>query len=259
VPDHHPTVPLARAIAVGALAGALSGLFGVGGGILLVPGMVLFLGVEQRLASGTSLAAIIPIATFGVIGYALQGEIDIVAGLLLAAGAVIGAPLGARLLQRWPVGRVRVGFAALLIITAIRLFFPLPDPTERGTLTVIIATQLIALGLGSGTLAGLFGVGGGIILVPAQLLLLGIAPAIAKGTSLLVIIPTAISGTIQNLRRDNADLRLAAILGVAGLLLSFGGSYISTTLDPDIANALFAILLLASSYRMLRQRRPTPR
>jgi hypothetical protein len=248
-------VPLGRAVAVGALAGALSGVFGVGGGILLVPGLVLVLGVDQRRASGTSLAAIVPIATFGVIGYALQGEIDLAAGALLALGAVVGAPVGAALLHRLPVDRVRLGFAALLVVTAARLFFPLPDPTERGALTVVVALELLALGVGSGLLAGLFGVGGGIILVPAQLLVLGIAPAVAKGTSLLVIIPTALSGTAQNLRRGNADLRLAAVLGTSGLVFSFAGSYLSTALDPDVANALFAVLLLASALRMIRQGR----
>lgn len=254
-PGPSADVPLARAVAVGALAGALSGVFGVGGGILLVPGMVLLLGIDQRRASGTSLAAIVPIAAVGVVGYALQGEIDVVAGLLLALGAVVGAPVGAALLHRLPVDRVRLGFAALLVVTAVRLFFPLPDPTERGALTLLVAVELVALGLGSGVLAGLFGVGGGIILVPAQLLVLGIAPTVAKGTSLLVILPTALSGTAQNLRKGNADLRLAAVLGASGLVLSFAGSYLSTALDPDVANALFALLLLFSALRMVRQGR----
>lgn len=248
-------VPLGRAAAVGAVAGALSGVFGVGGGILLVPGLVLLLGVDPRRAAGTSLAAIVPIAAVGVVGYALQGEIDPVAGLLLAVGAVVGAPIGTALLHRLPVDRVRLGFAALLVITAARLFVPLPDPTERAALTAIVVVELLALGLASGVLAGLFGVGGGIILVPAQLLVLGIAPAVAKGTSLLVILPTALSGTVSNVRTGNADLRLAAVLGAAGLVLSFVGSYVSTALDPDVANALFAVLLLVTAVRMVRQGR----
>jgi len=248
-------IPLGRAIAVGALAGGLSGLFGVGGGILMVPGMVLLLGVDQRRASATSLAAIIPIAALGVTGYALQGEIDVAAGALLAVGAVVGAPVGARLLERVPLAPLRWGFAALLVASAIRLLFELPEPTAREALSVVVAAELVALGLASGVLAGLFGVGGGIILVPAQMLLLGIAPAVAKGTSLFVIIPTAIAGTAQNLRRGNADVRLATVLGLSGLLVSFAGAFAATRLPDAVANGLFALLMVVSAARMVTQGR----
>src|SRR4051794_29643170 len=72
-----------KPIVVGLVAGLLSGIFGVGGGILIVPGLVLALGMQQRLAHGTSLAAIIPIAAAGLSGYAVAGEVDWLAALLL--------------------------------------------------------------------------------------------------------------------------------------------------------------------------------
>src|SRR5205085_8999022 len=74
---------------VGVLAGFLSGLFGVGGGILIVPGLVLVLKMEQRLAHGTSLGAILPISVAGVIGYAIDRSGDRPSGALLTAGAVV--------------------------------------------------------------------------------------------------------------------------------------------------------------------------
>lgn len=261
-PTPHPGFSFVHAAIIGVVAGALSGMFGVGGGVLMVPAMVLWLGIDQRLASGTSLAAIIPIAVFGVGGFAVQDQIDVPAAALLAVGAVVGAPVGAWLIHRIPVARLRAGFALLLVATAVRLFFELPDPVLSDTIGVGDGIAVVAVGFVSGVLAGLFGVGGGILMVPAQMLILGIDPATAKGTSLLVIIPTSISGTIQNLRTGNTDLRMAAVLGGAGVATSFLGAFIATRMSPTLASVLFAVLLLFSAGRMttlppwLRRARP---
>src|ERR687895_1270464 len=90
----------AKTTGIGILAGGLSGLFGVGGGILIIPGLVLFLGMAQRTAHATSLAAIIPIAASGVAGYALEGSVDWPAATWLATGAAAGAVIGTKALQR---------------------------------------------------------------------------------------------------------------------------------------------------------------
>lgn len=255
-----------RAVAVGLSAGLLSGTFGVGGGVLMVPAMVVLLGIQQRRASGTSLAAIVPIALFGVAGFAVQDQLDYPAALLLGIGAIVGAPLGARLIHVISVPRLRIGFAMLLFATAIRLFFELPESVLRESISLADGALVVAVGLTSGLLAGLFGVGGGILMVPAQMLILGIDPATAKGTSLLVIIPASVSGTIQNVRKNNADLRLAAILGGSGVATSFLGSFVATRMSPTVASLLFAGLLTLSAMRMLepitwirarRQRRRT--
>src|SRR5690606_39977127 len=79
-----------RIVAVGVIAGFTSGLFGVGGGIIIVPALVLFAGFQQKIATGTSLTAIVPIAVSGIVGYAVDGEVDFAAAACVAAGAVIG-------------------------------------------------------------------------------------------------------------------------------------------------------------------------
>jgi uncharacterized protein len=251
-PSAPAPIPTGRAVAVGLSAGLLSGTFGVGGGVLMVPAMILLLGVPQRRASGTSLAAIVPIAIFGVAGFALQDQIDYPAALLLGVGAIVGAPLGARLIHVIPVPRLRTAFALLLVVTAVRLFFDLPDPVLPESISLTDGLAIMAVGLASGLLAGLFGVGGGILMVPAQMLILGIDPATAKGTSLLVIIPASVSGTLQNLRRNNADLRLAAVLGASGVATSFVGAFVATRMSPTVASLLFAALLLLSAARMVQ-------
>lgn len=80
---------LVRAALLGLAAGFLSGLFGVGGGILIVPVLVLALGMNQRLAHGTSLAAVLPIAASGLIGFAVEDSVDWPVALALTAGAMV--------------------------------------------------------------------------------------------------------------------------------------------------------------------------
>ena len=76
--------------------------------------------------------------------------------------------------------------------------------------------MLVAVGVVAGTLSGLLGVGGGVVTIPALVLLLGVPAAVAKGSSLAVIIPTAVVGTRRNVARDNADLRTAAVRRAVG-------------------------------------------
>ncbi|RBY82274.1 sulfite exporter TauE/SafE family protein, partial [Blastococcus sp. TF02A-30] len=109
---------------------------------------------------------------------------------------------------------------------------------------------LAALGLVTGVLAGLLGVGGGIIVVPALLLLFGTSDLEAKGTSLLMMIPTAISGTIGNLRRRNVDLVAAALVGGAACTTTALGAWLATLVDPFVGNVLFAAFLVFIAVQM---------
>jgi disulfide bond formation protein DsbB len=114
-----------------------------------------------------------------------------------------------------PVAVIRWGFIAFLLVVVVMLFIVIPSRDASLEVTWITAPGLVVLGLVTGILSGLLGVGGGIIVVPALILLFGTSDLIAKGTSLLMMIPTAISGTIGNLRRSNVDLPAAALIGVA--------------------------------------------
>jgi uncharacterized membrane protein YfcA len=121
---------------------------------------------------------------------------------------------------------------------------------------------LAVLGVASGILAGLMGVGGGIVIVPALLLEWGLSAPVAKGTSLVVIIGTALVATVQNARKQNAALGLAARIGLVGASTSFAGALVATHLEGQLANDLFAALLIAVAVRLLlvaRQERRTAR
>ena len=128
--------PLLSPIGLGLVAGLISGTFGVGGGIIVVPGLVFFLHYTQRLSHGTSLLAILPIAVSGVIGYTLHGSIALGYAAFLGLGRIAGALIGTKLLGIAGVPTAFIGaqlaiimsaqvsmilFAGLLVLSAVQL------------------------------------------------------------------------------------------------------------------------------------------
>jgi uncharacterized membrane protein YfcA len=108
--------------AIGTLAGIFSGLFGVGGGTIIVPLLILWFGFGERLATGTSLAAIIVIGLLGAIAQGgIYGNVHFGTGLWLAVPAVLGVLLGTALQQRISERAVSLLFAALLVVIAVEL------------------------------------------------------------------------------------------------------------------------------------------
>lgn len=227
----------------GTLGGFLSGAFGVGGGIIMVPLLIWFLGLDQRRASATSLAAIVPTAIAGTITYALHGEVDWVVALIIAAGGIAGSFLGTHLLRRLSLGWLRWLFIALLLVIAVRMLLEFPSSSAEIALTPLSVGGLLLLGLFMGVASGLFGIGGGVLAVPIMITVFGSGELLAKGTSLLAMIPTAITGSVQNRRHKLVDLRDAAVAGLAATAASFGGAAVAFVIDPRLSAVLFAILI----------------
>ena len=236
---------------VGAIGGFLSGMFGVGGGIIMVPLFVWLIGLDQRHASATSLIAIIPSAVAGAIQYAVAGHLDIVVGLLIAAGGIAGSLVGTRLLKTLPLGWLRWLFIALLLVTAIRLLFEVPSRGSDIVLTPSVVAGLIVLGLVMGVASGLFGIGGGVIAVPVLITLFGASDLLAKGTSLLAMIPTALTGSVANTRNGLVRPLDGIIAGIAATAASFGGVAVAFLLTPQLASILFAVLLVIAITQMV--------
>ncbi len=229
---------------IGLAGGLLSGMFGVGGGIILVPLLVTFAGLDQRQASATSLLAILPTAIAGSITYAVSGEVDLVAAAIVAVGAVAGAFIGAALLRRIPIVWLRWIFIALLVVVAVRLLFVEPERGEPLPMTPLLVVAYLALGLVMGIASGLLGVGGGIIAVPALVVVFGVSDLIAKGTSLLVMIPTTIAGTLANRKAKLVDVPSALTVGAAAAAASVVGAQVALALDPRIATIAFAVFIM---------------
>ena len=107
--------------AIGAAAGVLSGLFGVGGGIIMVPAMVLLAGLAPQRAAATSLASIVPIAAVGAFIFGRSDSVDLPAAGILVVGSLIGVQIGARLMPRIGDDRLRIGFALFMIAIALAM------------------------------------------------------------------------------------------------------------------------------------------
>ena len=112
---------IALAIIIGVVAGVLSGLFGIGGGILLVPVLALVLGLDQVDAEATSLLAIIPVAAVGALRQQGYGNLDVRTGLIVGVFAALSAIVGVALVNVLPVDAVRYAFGALMLYVAWRL------------------------------------------------------------------------------------------------------------------------------------------
>jgi len=249
-PERAP-IPWLAVVGAGLVAGFTSGLFGVGGGIVVVPALALLARFPPKLATGTSLTAIVPISIAGALGYATSGEVDAAYAALVAAGALAGAVIGTRWLASISAPALQLLFAALMLVTAVRLVTGAEgDGAGRTDLGPAAIVGLVALGLAAGILAGLFGVGGGIIIVPVLTIAFGLPLVLAKGTSLAIIIPTAVVGTLRNRRTGLTALRPGLVIGLAGATSALAASQLSLDLDPELSALLFAVLLVVVAVRL---------
>ncbi|PJI08112.1 MULTISPECIES: sulfite exporter TauE/SafE family protein [Clostridium] len=109
---------------VGILAGILSGLFGIGGGIIIVPGLIFLKGFSQIKAQGTSLVAMLPpVGILAFMQYYKKGNVDIVAGIIICIAMVIAAKFGGQLANQLPVSTMKKAFGIFIILVGIKTFF----------------------------------------------------------------------------------------------------------------------------------------
>jgi len=240
-----------QSLVVGLLAGILAGMFGVGGGFLMVPLYVIWMGLDQRRSHATSLAAVLPIAVAGAIGYSTSGYVDWHAVATLLAGSFFGALYGVKLLSQVSLKFLQLGFAALLYLSAMRLIWSsTPHQLLDGPAAIVF---LVFVGFFAGVMSGLFGVGGGIVMVPALIIASGMDSLTARGTSLAVIVGSAISGTVANLRKGNIDVAFALLTGLAGIPATFIGVYLSQQVPQRLALILFSLILIAIATQQARK------
>ncbi len=259
-----------KGLGLGVATGLLSGLLGVGGGFIMVPGMVYVLGLRQHQAHGTSLLVIIPVALVGSLILGSSHDVDVAVALALAAGAVAGAVFGARLTRRLSqvqlrgaFGLVALGFGLVMIGDAIA---HAAHWTAAGgglhPTGVSLAFLAILIGLVAGIASGLLGIGGGVIMVPAMVFLLGLSQHLAQGTSLAVIIPTAAAGAVTHFRIGNVRLNTALWLSIGGMAGAVAGALAAVASSDELLRVFFGGFLSFTGLRMLqmpmlRRRDPT--
>ena len=237
-----------RGLAAGALTGITGGLFGVGGGLVLIPMLTAFFRLTQHQAHGTSLAVIGATALAAIVVYGSHANIVWPTAALVAMGSLVTAPLGARWAARLPARRLRRAFAVFLALVAVRLLWQAPPvadhPALQGAAWVLAC---LGLGLVAGTLAGLMGVGGGMLVVPALTLLFGFTQQSAQGTSLAIMLATAPSAAIEHSRHGNVMWRLVPMLAIGAALGAPLASWFAQGLPHAWLVRGFALFILATA------------
>jgi len=229
---------------LGGFTGVLSGLLGIGGGLLMVPALTLF-GIPLVQATATSLVGVLLSSVSGSLQNLSRGELNWRVSLLLAVFGILTAQLGAWLANRLPDAGLSLAFAVLLLITLYLMQLRLRLQRQQGTTetrpSTIQIQPTISIGLLAGLLSGLFGVGGGVVMVPLQMLFLGENVKAAVRTSLGAIVAIAISGLIQHGLNGNVLWIPGICLGLGGIL----GAQLGTRLLPRLSERIVTLLFRA--------------
>lgn len=257
---------LTTLIPVGALAGLVAGLFGIGGGVITVVALVLVLptlGVPEarimHVALGTSLFAIVMTSISSTLSHHRRGGVRWAAARQLAPAAALGALAGGAVAHFIPDQALRVGFGIFLLVVAWRLGRPTPNTVERplpGT------TGLWAVGTVIGALSSWTGIGGGSLSGPF-LMAHGVVPKEAVGTSAAVGFPIAVAGalgyvmggwSVDGLPAHTVGYVFwpaALTLGLAAMLIAPIGTKIAHALPANYLKMAYALLLAASALRVV--------
>lgn len=270
-------------VALGALVGFISGLFGIGGGFLMTPVLV-FLGIPPVVAVASEANHVAASSVSSVIAYSRKRAVDFRMGGVLATGGVIGAFLGVevfRLLRLLGQADLVVSVSYLLFLGVIgglmlmeslrsilrrrrgeapaaprdrrpMWLYGLPlkvrFPKSRLYISVI---PPIVLGIFVGILSAIMGVGGGFILVPAMVYLLRMPAGVVVGTSLFqIIITTSLTSVLQAGRNQTVDIVLATLLLVGGVVGAQFGARMSSRFRAEELRALLGLLVLLVGLRM---------
>jgi uncharacterized membrane protein YfcA len=270
-------------LALGGVVGFLSGVFGVGGGFLLTP-FLIFIGVPHAVAVASSANQLVGASVSGALAHWRRGNVDLPMALVLLAGGFAGSALGVwlfALLRR--VGQVDLAISlsyalllavlgGLMMVESSRALLrrrrpggirrklhqhiwlhglPLKMRFRRSKL-YISALLPLSLGFVVGVLSAIMGIGGGFIMVPAMIYMLGMPTAVVPGTSLFQIIFVAATVTVlQALENGTVDILLALVLLVGGVIGAQLGSRFGSRLRGEQLRALLAVVVLAVAAKLL--------
>ena len=269
-------------VALGLLVGILSGMFGVGGGFLTTP-LLIFYGIPPAVAVASATTQITGSSVSGVYAHARRGGVDFKMGGVMIAGGAMGSLAGAllfRLLQTSGQIDLVIGALYVLLLGSIGALMLRDALVALGWVTPPVAAKdrprhvrwvvalpmrwrfyasglylsplaPFALGFLAGILSLLLGVGGGFILVPAMIYILGMAARVVVGTSLvMILVVSAVTTMVHAMTTHAVDIVLAGLLLIGGVVGAQYGAVLATRLRPDLLRLALAIIILCVALRM---------
>jgi uncharacterized membrane protein YfcA len=254
---------------IGLAGGIVGGLLGGGGGVVTVPALDRVTDLPRAKIHGTATLSNVVIALVGTAIYSLHGgTVDLRVGIGLMLGGVIGGTLGARLAAYLPERALRLLFVAVLLISGVKLLFDGTHLAGQATSALLPAQQLPLLplllltclfGILIGAWSGSMGLGGGLLAIPTLVLIFGVSQHPAEGTSLLLMIPNTIAGSITHLRQGTASFRLGRMLSLGAFFGAALGVWIAFLFSNQVLQLVFGsfVLLMAlrEGYRFVRRLR----
>ena len=268
-------------VVLGFIVGILSGMFGVGGGFLTTP-LLIFYGIPSPVAVASAATQITGASVSGVMVHMRRGGVDLKMGMVMIVGGLFGSVVGAalfRLLQSSGQIDVVIGLLYVLILGWIGIlmfkdalvalgYVPAPERREQPRHNRWVASLPLrwrfyssglyispiapfALGFIAGVLTVLLGIGGGFILVPAMIYLLGMAARVVIGTSLVMILAvSAVTTMVHSLTTRAVDIVLAALLLAGGVIGAQIGAVMTVRIKPDLLRLALSVIILIVALRM---------
>ncbi|HUG45467.1 MAG TPA: sulfite exporter TauE/SafE family protein [Sphingomicrobium sp.] len=268
-------------IALGGLAGVLSGMFGIGGGFLTTP-LLMFYGIPPPVAVASAVTQITGASVAGVAVHLRRGGADLQMAGVMVVGGISGSVLGAfifRMLQAMGQIDVVIGFLYVVLLGGIGALMLWDALIALGTIArsetadqprytqwlsslpmrwkfpvsglYVSPIAPFVLGLGAGVLTVLLGVGGGFILVPAMIYLLGMPARVVVGTSLAMMLAVSAATTfIHSVTTHAVDIVLAGLLLIGGVFGAQYGAVLATKIKPDLLRFALAVIILLVAFRM---------
>lgn len=247
---------------VGIFTGILSGMFGIGGGIVMVPVLIAVCGLGMLDAYASSLAAmLLPVGILGVITYYKAGFINIKHAIWIAVGMFAGSFFGAQISISIDITWLSKLYAIFLLYVVIQ-FLNIPQlifgKKKKETVNYQLSTvnyplwQFLAVGLFAGVIAGMFGKGGGIIVVPALVKLFNYDTRAASATSLAALqLPTGLPSVIVYANDGHLNYLYAALLAIGIVAGAFFGSKMALRLSNVIFKRIYAVFLVGAAGYMV--------
>ncbi|BBX19913.1 permease [Mycolicibacterium duvalii] len=242
---------LTLGLALGALIGVLLGLLGGGGSILAVPALVYGMDLDIQQAIPISLIVVAAASAVGVLPKIRAGQVRWGMAAIFSAAGIPATVAGSALSRHLPESALLIGFAVVMVVAGIRM---LTDHGGTGTACQTEGGQVnwrrcaprsVGAGLVVGLLTGLFGVGGGFLIIPALVMVLGVEMTTAIGTSLLIIIANSVAGVASHLSAITVDWTVTGAFVAAAMAASLVAGYFGTKVDADRLQRWFAYLVFA--------------
>ena len=229
-----------KLLIIGIIGGFLSGLLGVGGGVIFVPLLTYFINKDFKINTGVSSMAVIFVSIASSGTYIFNGFSFSVNIIYLIIGGIVGGFIGSKFTELINTLSLQRIFSILLFIVAIRMFY---NTNFEATVNENPFLYLL-IGIVAGVLSGLLGIGGGIVRIPLLIIFGGLENIVAQGFSLVGTIPTAITAAIVKLRNKPDLIKQGSLIGLFGILGSVIGGNIAFTISQNILNYIFAVFLL---------------